>query len=277
MSSRARPVLRYYGGKWVLAPWILSFFPPHRVYVEAFGGAASVLLRKPRSPVEVYNDLDGQIVNVFRVLQNPASGAKLAALLQVTPFSRAEYALSFQSAECPIEQARRSIIRSFMGFGGDSLHTKSKSGFRGKTTNPNHHRNAALDWANYPHCIPSFVERLTGVTIEQRPAAQILKTFDAPDTLFYLDPPYVHETRGRGKRHGYEHEMTNEQHEELISLLPEVKGMVVLSGYAHGIYDRLGWEKTSMEALADGARARTEVLWLNPAAASRQSQVEMSL
>jgi len=109
-----RPVLRYHGGKWRLASWIISHFPPHRVYVEPFGGAASVLLRKPRSYAEVYNDMDGEIVNVFRVLRDPARARELERVLRLTPFAREEFELSYIRDEDPIEQARRTIVRAFI-------------------------------------------------------------------------------------------------------------------------------------------------------------------
>lgn len=114
-----RPVLRYHGGKWRLAPWICAHFPAHRLYVEPFGGAASVLLRKPRSYGEIYNDLDGEIVNVFRVLRD--NGHALRAALELTPFAREEFAESYMPHSDPIEQARRTIVRSFQGFGSAAV------------------------------------------------------------------------------------------------------------------------------------------------------------
>src|SRR3954471_8601570 len=104
MSEPTRPVLRYHVGKWILAPWIISHFPSHRVYTEAFGGAASVLMRKPRSYGEVYNDLDGEIVNLFHVLRGPRAG-ELIASLRLTPFARIEFEESYETAADPVEQA----------------------------------------------------------------------------------------------------------------------------------------------------------------------------
>lgn len=116
-----RPVMRYHGGKWMLAPWIIEHFPPHRIYTEAYGGAASVLMRKPRAKlVEVYNDLDGEIVSLFRLLRDPDTAGALARLLEATPFAREEFALSYEACEDALEQARRTLVRSFMGFGSDS-------------------------------------------------------------------------------------------------------------------------------------------------------------
>ena len=127
-----RPILRYHGGKWMLAPWIISHFPEHRTYVEPFGGAASVLLQKPRTYSEVYNDLDGEIVNLFRVVRD--NGAALIEKLKLTPFARQEYRLSFETCDDALEQARRTVIRSFMGFGSNALARGIKSGFRGNSS-----------------------------------------------------------------------------------------------------------------------------------------------
>jgi DNA adenine methylase len=125
-----RPVLRYHGGKWMLAPWILEHFPPHRIYTEAFGGAGSVLMRKPRAKlVEVYNDLDGEIVNLFRLLRDPETAGALKRLLTATPFARVEFEESYRAHQDALEQARRTVVRSFMGFGSDSA-SGTKTGFR---------------------------------------------------------------------------------------------------------------------------------------------------
>src|SRR5687767_8564447 len=129
-ESPKRPVMRYHGGKWKLAPWIISHLPPHRVYVEPFGGAASVLLRKPRSHGEVFNDVCDQVVNVFRVLQDPAKAEKLQRLLALTPYSRSEFRQAYQQADCEVLQACRMVIRSFMGFGSPSAVAKHVTGFR---------------------------------------------------------------------------------------------------------------------------------------------------
>ena len=113
----SRPLLTYFGGKWAIAPWIIEHLPPHKIYVEPFGGAASVMLRKPRSKVEVYNDLDDEIVNIFRVLQDPASTRELFRRLARTPYARAEYDLACaERVVDPVVRAQRAIIRANMAF-----------------------------------------------------------------------------------------------------------------------------------------------------------------
>lgn len=273
-----RPAVRYHGGKWMLANWIIGNMPKHRVYVEPYGGGASVLLRKPKVYAEVYNDLDGEIVSLFRVLQEPATAERLRRLLELTPFSRAEFDAAYEPAEEPVERARRTLIRSYMGFGSNSITADhGRTGFRASAlrqgTTPGN------DWSNWPAEVPRFTERLRGVCIENRPALAVIGQQDGPDTLFYVDPPYIHSTRSQRNqydpKHFYRHEMSDDDHRELAAVLHGVEGMVLLSGYPCDLYDRElypTWERITREALADGARRRVEVLYLNPAATARASQ-----
>lgn len=266
LVPRPRPLLRYHGGKWVLAPWIIEHMPKHRTYVEPFGGAASVLLRKPRSYAEVYNELDGEIVNLFRVVRD--RGDELRRLLELTPFARAEFVEAWERTDDPLESARRVVMRSFMGFStvgatrrGKVNGTASITGFRSNVTRAG--TTPAHDWRGYPDCLTAIIERLRGVVIENRPAAQVIETHDGPETLLYVDPPYVQETRDKGS--DYNHEMTVDDHRALASQLNSVKAAVIVSGYACPLYDDelfVGWKRVTRETYADGARARTEVLWL---------------
>jgi len=256
--------MRYHGGKWKLAPWIISHFPAHRVYVEAYGGAGSVLMRKPRSYAEVYNDLDGEIVNVFRVLRNPSQARELDRMIRLTPFAREEFELSYLADGDPVEQARRTIFRTFAGFGSVAFNSDIATGFRANSnrsgTTPAH------DWMHYPNQIAGFCERLAGVVIENRPAVDVITQHDGVDTLHYVDPPYVLETRKprQGRNYG-EFEMTDEDHRELASVLRGVQGMVVLSGYGGSLYEELygDWHRLERQTFADGAQARTETLWIS--------------
>lgn len=274
-AAPTRPVLRYHGGKWRLAPWIIWHFPPHRVYVEPFGGAASVLLRKPRTYAEVYNDKWGEIVGLFRVLRDAELAAELRRRLDLTPFARDEFApineASFQAIEDPVERARLLIFRSFAGFGSNAHALTRKTGFRGNSSRSG--TTPAHDWANYPATIDAFVDRLRGVVIENRDAALIMVQHDSAETLHYVDPPYVHSTRSMAKPYdleygGYAFEMSDAEHEALGAVLRDLKGMVVLSGYRSPLYDEIfhDWQRIECRAMADGARDRTECLWLNRAA-----------
>lgn len=226
-----------------------------------------MLLRKKRCHAEVYNDLDGEIVNLFRVARD--QGPALAELLRNTPFAREEYRLAFDVADDPIEQARRTVARSIMGFGSNALNRSIQSGFRSNSNRSG--TTPARDWMTYPTCLEGIIERLRGVVIENRPFEELVPQHDGPKTCFYVDPPYVHASRAMVAmhgNHGYAHEMTDEQHACLADTLRGVRGMVVLSGYHSDLYDSLygNWERVEREALADGAAKRLEVLWFNPAA-----------
>lgn len=265
-----RPVLRWHGGKFRLAPWIIGHFPKHRIYVEPFGGAASVLLQKPALPADVYNDLDGTVVNVFRTLRDPGKAAELERRLRLTLFARAEFEWSYLPPADDIDAAHKMIVRGFMGFGSDSNTRSCRTGFRAKMSDERALPSQA--WATYMDAMPFFVRRLAGVVIEQIPALDLFARYDTEGTLFYVDPPYPHETRsslhGRSKRtHGYRHELTTADHIRLLAALKKLRGMVALSSYPNELYDRRlkQWRKVEVASLADGATPRTEVLWLNPA------------
>lgn len=272
-----RPVLRWHGGKWKLAPWIISHFPAHRVYVEPFGGAASVLLRKERAYAEVYNDLDHDVVNLFRVLQDSARAARLVELLRLTPFARAEFEIAWDATDDPVEQARRLIIRSFMGFGSNAHNNLDRghktTGFRANSSRSG--TTPAMDWQNYPELLPNIVARLRGVVVERRDALMVMAAHDAPTTLHYVDPPYLPETRSPANKYDaryrmYRHELDRGGHVALLAGLRDLAGYVVLSGYPDELYDSElpDWRRIETAALADGARTRTEVLWINPTCAA---------
>ncbi|MGE0206162.1 MAG: DNA adenine methylase [Hyphomicrobiaceae bacterium] len=264
-----RPALRWHGGKFRLAPWIIGHFPPHRVYVEPFGGAGSVLLRKARSYAEIYNDLDEGVVNLFRVLREPEQASRCIELLRLTPFARAEFDTAYELTDDPIERARRLVIRSFMGFGSDGHNERTRTGFRANSNRSN--TTPAHDWANYPAALAAIVERLQGVVIECRDALDVMRQHDGPETLHYVDPPYLPETRsaksrrGRLSYHAYAHEMDTEGHERLLDALQSLTGTVILSGYPSALYDDAlhDWRRVERPAMADGARPRTEVLWIS--------------
>lgn len=244
--------------------------PAHRVYVEPFGGAASVLMRKPRSYAEIYNDLDGDVVNLFRILRDAQTAAALMRMIWATPYAREEFELSSEPCADPLERARRLIVRSFMGFGADSVCNPDRStGFRANSNKSG--STPAHDWANYPPAVEEFSMRLRRVVIENKDAWQVMRQHDSPETLHYLDPPYMPETR---KRTGvYKHEMTTAEHGELLAKLCGLKGMVMLSGYDSKLYADLGWRYIERKAYADGAGERRELLFFNRAAEKGISQL----
>ena len=268
-TAPVRPVMRYHGGKWRLAPWIISHFPAHKVYVEPYGGAGSVLMRKPRAYAEVYNDRWDLIVDVFRVLRDVEQAAELERRIRMTPFARSEIEAIDSAAVLaetdPIERARMLIFRANAGFGSNAMNPDASTGFR--ATCRRAHTTPAHDWANYPNLIKSFTDRLRGVVIENRAAAQVMEAHDAPDTLHFVDPPYVHETRGRTE-HKYAFEMSDDDHRALGATLKGLQGFVALCGYGCALYDEelfADWHRVTRLTQADGAQERTEVLWLNKA------------
>lgn len=282
--------MRYHGGKFRLAQRLIAQFPAHRTYTEAFGGGGSVLMQKPRSYAEIYNDLDGEVVNVFRVLQNRRKSKRLEELLRLTPFARKEFLLGYKTGRTDVERARRTLIRSFMGFGSDSvsrtkatragfntrLSSTMNTGFRADSnrsgTTPAH------DWMGFSASIPIFSDRLQGVVIENRDALEIMQRFDREETLHYVDPPYPASVRkvgnGSSPEHRYRHEMiTAESHEQLAAVLHSLKGMVILSGYPSDLYGRLfrdwktvEWTGGQFCSANTKSQTRTEMIWMNPAA-----------
>lgn len=259
-----RPAIRYHGGKWKLGPWVISHFVEHQTYVETHGGGASVLMQKDRSEAEIYNDIDGEIVNFFQVLRDRP--AELSAAIHLTPFAMDEYRLSFKRSRNPVEQARRTAVRAYMGFGSNSLSRKANTSFR--TNSNDRGTSSASEWMNLPPHVLRAAERFRGVIIDNRPAEKIIVEQDGPHTLFYVDPTYLHSTRSNKKKKqadGYTHEMTDEQHVELAKVLYNVQGMVLISGYPSGLYQELykGWECDTMPVKAFKGADRMECLWMN--------------
>lgn len=271
--SIKRPALRYHGSKFRLAQWIVGFFPPHLTYCEPYGGGAGVLIRKERSSCEIYNDLDSDVVNLFKVLRCPNDRRELASQIALTPFSREEYGQCFEPCEEKIERARRLVARSYMGFGSHSHNIANKSnGFRvshwdGKTA----FKSYANEWIGIPEALLAVAKRFEAVTIEQLPAIEIFSKYDSPNALFYVDPPYVRGLRD-DRNKGYACEMCDEDHRTLAWALKRLQGKVVISGYEGRLYRDLfsSWHREEKETLANGqlgATPRLEVLWMNYAPA----------
>lgn len=265
-SKPKRAVCRYHGGKWKLADWIISHFPAHRFYVEPFGGGGSVLMKKPRSRCELYNDLDGEVVNYFRVLRDPLQSVALKSLLELTPYAREELKEAFKPVVDgdPIERVRRFFVRMAMPMGG-----KMQCATRGfRTRRGLDNSSPATDYANYFQHINSFNRRLQHVVIENRPALEIIKDQDSEDTLFYCDPPYLKGLRNARGRETYLHDMEDGDHIALAETLHELKGFAIISGYPSDLYDHLftkqGWTLKTHNAFADSGRKTIECLWLSP-------------
>ena len=273
IKEPTRSALRYYGGKWRIAQWIISHFPPHRVYIEPFGGSASVLMRKARSYAEIYNDLDGEVVNVFEVLRDPEKAAALEKLIKLTPYAREEYGRIWSRTEDCIEQARRTIAKAYFGYGSDTIFRKNCTAFRSDTDRKG--TTVIRDWQTYPDNIITFSRRLQGVVIENRPAVDVIDQYDKEDALIYADPPYLKETR-RHRYHGYRHEMSKSDHRRLAEVLHRVKGMVIISGYKNDMYDNdlySDWRKVMKKTTNTNNLGVNEVLWISPNTPEQQPEL----
>lgn len=270
MSGARAAVLRYPGSKWSVADWIVRHLPPHRVYCEPFAGSLAVLFSKGRSELETVNDLDGDVVNLFRVVRNRPE--ELAAAIAMTPYARREHADSWETPRTgePVEDARRLLVRLWQNHGmrcgrkGGWAHaTGYKAVPSGGGITPR-----TPQWVRLPERILAATERLRGVQIECRPALDVMGRYAHDDCLLYCDPPYVMSTRGGAQ---YRHEMSDAEHIALLEALARHPGPVLLSGYASELYDGAlpGWLVLTRPSVAEGGRARTETLWLNPTAVRR--------
>lgn len=251
----------WFGSKSRAARRLLAMFPEHTHYCEPYAGAATVLMAKPRRFMEAICDLDGEVVNFFTVLRDHPSDILRA--LDLTPYSRDEFLLAFDPTCDPLERARRFAVRCQQG-----AHSKSGSQKSGTWRSMLKSRpySFARDWAVYPDRLQPIVERLQGVAIDNRPALDVLRRYDSERTLFYVDPPYMHETRISTA--AYSHEMSVSDHLEMLIALLQVQGMVVLSGYASDTYDDAlrRWTRHEFGVVSTHGKQRTEVVWLNQAA-----------
>lgn len=254
-------ILNYPGAKWGLAEEIVSLMPRHRSYLEPFFGSGAVLFNKPPSAIETVNDIDGDIVNFFRVLRERTD--ELIRAVSLTPYAREVFADAHENrGETDFDRAYRFAIRSRMGHG---FKTYQKTGF--KIDRYARERSYCVDvWNRMPSMLSEAAERLKYVQIENRPALELIKKFNFENVLIYADPPYLLDTRG-GKQ--YRFEMSEQDHMDLLGSLCDHKGPVILSGYPSEMYDRelRGWNKIQRKSYNQNSDRRTEVLWCNFTAA----------
>lgn len=251
---------------------LLPLIPSHRIYVEPFGGGASLLFAKEPSLVEVYNDIDSGLVNFFRVLRDPIKFDRLLKLASLTPYSREEYEYcrdTWNACEDDVERAYRWYVVVRMSFNGN--HSWSYN----VTASSRGMAEATSRWLSAIDRLPAVHERIMRVQIEHDDFRRILERYDTPETFFYLDPPYIPETRRGGK---YKHELTEDDHRDLVSLLLNLQGMAMLSGYAHEIYTPLeeaGWKRIDFETTCHAAgRTRQTGILGKGAAMRKQKRVE---
>lgn len=257
-------VLHYPGAKWRVADWIVSMMPSHKSYLEPFFGSGAVFFTKSRVPIETVNDLDGEIVNLFRVIREQPQ--ELAAAVAMTPYSREEYEKAWELLDHGemdepdgVEHARLTLLRYWQSFGCRACW---KGGWKRDVAG----REAAYavrNWNALPDWVMDAAQRLKDAQIEHTPALELIRRFRSRDVLIYADPPYLLTTR---KGAQYRQEMRDEEHEELLRVLLEHPGPVMLSCYDNPLYDGLlsgRWEKYQHPAQATGGSSRIETLWVN--------------
>lgn len=280
LSAPPRPALPYYGSKWRLSTWIRDFIPDrHDVYCEPFGGSAGVLLRKPPARLDVYNDLDAQVVNFFRVLRDDTTRERLINLLQLSPYAKSDFEEACRTSADPsfdpVEQARLLFVRGWQGYGPGGASTDRAVGWARGT--PSSLTDQVRSWLGAIPNLDFVAERMRTVQIEHDTAWSVMERYDSPETVFYVDPPYVRSTLSAGK--GYRHDFADADHHRLAELLDSRQGMVILSGFDSPLYQELfgHWDRREKQALTVGRSAagrvhRTEVVWLNAAVVRRLAQ-----
>ena len=278
-ATTARSPFPWFGGKQRLADDIIALFPPHRVYVEAFGGGASVLLSKAPAVLDVYNDAEDGLFNFFRVLRERPD--ELVPLLELTPYSRTEFLHctdTWREVGNPVERARRFYVVVSQCFGGHAVKydRSGKRGWGGERLGRSHLCRAASTKNRVDH-IWRFVERMRSVQVDNLEWRDCLDRYDHEDCVFYLDPPYVPDTRRSGR---YSHELTAEDHVELVERVLALKGVALVSGYESELYEPLVreggfvrheytvWSTASRRSVARERDRRTEVVWASPRAAA---------
>lgn len=284
MQRKRSPII-WFGGKGMMLAKLLPLLPSHKIYAEAFGGGGSMLFGKDPAPVEIYNDLNSGLVNFFRVLRDPDRAAKLHFLANATPMSREEYdhcRATWRQCEDDVERAYRWFVvarMSFAGRFGGSWGLSVASSNRGMAQ-------STSKWISTHAMLGEAHHRLMRVQIEHVDFRRFIEHYDSRETLFYLDPPYVLSTRKSG---GYEHELTEEDHADLVKLVLNSQGMFLLSGYPNDLYkplEKAGWQRREFETFCNSVgrtaaaglkgtgvmreeHKRTECVWISPNVTAR--------
>ncbi|MCY3771095.1 MAG: DNA adenine methylase [Gemmatimonadetes bacterium] len=265
-SGRRKIAFGWYGGKYSHLDFILPHLPTDcRHFCDVFGGSAAILINREPVPVETYNDLDSELVNFFRILRNHPD--ELTRAVSLTPFSREELVLACTPSEglSDLERARRFYVRARQTRTGLAQTSSEGRWAHCVLTSRAGMAGAVSRWLGSAEFLPEIAQRLLRVQIENAPAVDVVRRYDTDDTVFYVDPPYVHETRGDANAYAFE--MDDRAHEELAEVLNGARGHVVLSGYRNPLYDRLydRWRRVDApEKTCHSVRSkRQESLWIN--------------
>lgn len=260
MIDMYRSVLKYPGSKWNIANQIVSMLPKHHSYVEPFFGSGAVLFSKNPSRIETINDLDNDVVNLFRCIKEDSE--KLARLVATTPFSRTEYDEAFENCQNTTDQYEKAVRFLTKCWQGHGFRTNGyKCGWKNDVQG-RERAYALWNWYRLPEWILDIAERLRMVQIENRPAIEVVKRFNHKNVLMYLDPPYIFGTRS-GKQ--YKHEMSDAEHEELLTTLLQSEAQIIISGYESDMYNDYlkDWNKKTFQSNAEYGLKREEVVWFN--------------
>jgi len=267
-------LLTYIGSKGKLVETIKAIFPPHICYVEAFGGSGVILLNKPPSFVEVYNDYNNDLVNLFRVVREQKTFGELERVLNLTLYARNEWEearkiLGHPEITDPVQRAWAMFVAFNQSVNGAILQNDkmSKTPKRGGWAKSNKRGKNGSFWYKVNN-LQKIHERLKSVQIEHKHFLDVIAFYDTPDTLFYLDPPYVSATRSEEK--SYQYELYNFEHKELLEIITACQGKVILSGYDNELYREClhNWNRIDFETMS-GARGdgvhveRVETIWYN--------------
>lgn len=267
-NKRRRIVFGWYGGKFSHLEWLLPLLPTCHHYCEPFAGSGAVLINRSPASVETYNDIDGEVVNFFRVLRDHHE--ELVRAIALTPFSREEYYHAINDSPdgiSNVERARQFYIRARQTRTGLAQTASLGRWANCKDTSRAGMSGVVSRWLGGVEALDDIAQRLLRVQIENRPAIDIIRLYDGRKTLFYCDPPYLHATRGDAKAYGFE--MNENEHREFAKVANECEGMVAVSGYDHPLMDELfkpgKWFKTfgPDKTIHSTKGKRSEVLWTN--------------
>ncbi len=264
-----KAILKYPGGKWRISDWIISHIPEHKVYCEPFFGSGAIFFNKTPSYIETINDIDGNIVNLFKIVRECPE--ELSQLVAATPFAREEFVNCYNQSADPLEQARRTLVRYHQSFGTSN---SSKNSWRNVQTYGG--PRTATMWNCLPDIIMECCTRLKDAQIENVDAIELIKRYNSKSTFIYLDPPYLQSLR---KKHMYQNECSDSYHKKLLEVIKRSESMIMISGYDCELYncELQGWYTDEIETIAQMGLHRTEKIWMNYSVTNETQQLVLQI